>query len=166
MTFRQQQTGELYYDLNGAFFRGDPWSSIYFAGGWGDGTLVYPGSNSTHTTLGAAQVGVSTPIWIPSIRLKMMRDGYQDYEYLYLLNSLGGASATLVTNEISSWITNGYEFNPTIVPSSTIYFPDPQQSVTFTGDLPDARYALGTAIHQLSYTVVLQPPTNLTATVN
>ena len=59
----------------------DPWQSIYPSGAWGDGTLVYAGSNvaGKDNYVGA----ISIPIILPSIRLKLMRDGTQDYEYLH-----------------------------------------------------------------------------------
>ena len=79
------------------------------------------------------------------MRLKMMRDGMQDYEYLNLLTNEGQGS--FAQSEISSWITNAYTFN-----------------VNSSG-LTNARQALGQAIHQLTYPVTLQPPTNVTATV-
>jgi hypothetical protein len=156
MTFRNQQVGELYYLLDGCFYypcgqgtpggtTNDPWSSVYEYGNNGDGNLIYPGSNSTNTSSLASQVGVSIPIWIPSMRIKMMRDGMQDYEYLNLLTNQGNGS--LVQSEISSWITNGYTFN--VNPSG----------------LTAARQALGQAIHQLTYPVSLQPPPSVSGTV-
>jgi hypothetical protein len=155
MSFRNTQSGELYYLLDACFDNTngcgyDPWNSVHDAGNNGDGDLVYPGSNSTNcggtcSSPGSAKIGVSIPIWIPSIRLKMMRDGMQDYEYLNLLTNQGQGS--LVQSEISSWITNAYAF-----------------SVNPSG-LTTARQALGQAIHQLTYPVTVQPPTNVTVTV-
>ncbi|MGZ3441843.1 MAG: DUF4091 domain-containing protein, partial [Polyangia bacterium] len=42
--WRQKVDGELYYDTTYAFARGDAWSSQYYYGGNGDGTLFYPGT--------------------------------------------------------------------------------------------------------------------------
>lgn len=153
MSFRNQQVGELYYALDACFYYNcggsspNPWASNYEFGNNGDGDLLYYGTNSTNcSTCGGAFVNVSTPIWIPSIRLKMMRDGMQDYEYLNLLTNEGEGS--LVQSEISSWITNAYTFS--VAPSG----------------LTAARQALGQAIHQLTYPVAaLQPPANVTATL-
>jgi hypothetical protein len=115
LTYLHGQTGELYYYIDvcdgpgGASTQcGDPYRSSpnplisdYYAGGWGDGTLMYPGSST--------YVGTATPIWLPSMRLKMIRDGMQDYEYLNALTNLGqGAFATL---QAGSFITNSYTFN-------------------------------------------------------
>ena len=92
--------------------------------------------------------GVTHPIWLPSLRLKMIRDGMQDYEYLKVLTAAGKGS--LVTMQISSWITNSYTFNV-----------DP-------AGITAARQALGTALHQLTYpsgTSSVTPPTSLGGTV-
>ena len=46
-----------------------------FAGANGDGYLVYPG----------AKYGTDTPI--PTMRLMELRDGFEEYEFLYLLEN-------------------------------------------------------------------------------
>jgi len=75
--------GELYYSMDEAYGRGqDPWDSVFLVGGNGDGTLFYPGRPD--------HIGGRTGIPIESIRLKLIRDGMQDYEYLALLAKLGG----------------------------------------------------------------------------
>ena len=142
MTFRNNESGELYYLQDGCFYypcgtgTTDPWISVYEYGNWGDGDLWYPGTT--------AHVGVKIPIWIPSIRVKMIRDGMQDYEYLNLMANEGKES--LVQREISSWITNGYTFdmNP--------------------GGLARARQALGNAMHELNYPANLQGSSNRVGT--
>jgi hypothetical protein len=137
LTYLHGQTGELYYSLDVCWAGGDahncllqgqttnpnpnPIQSVYYSGGWGDGDLLYPGST--------AYVGTPIPIWLPSMRLKMIRDGMQDYEYLHALTNLGYGS--LATQEAKSFITNSYTFNN-----------DP---VVFEA----ARAALGTKLHQL-----------------
>lgn len=134
LTFLHRQSGELYYDTDYCWGRhscsgSDPWVSVYYAGGNGDGTLIYPGTN--------AKIGVTNPIFLPSIRLKHIRDGMQDYEYLNALTNAGEGS--LVTAQINSWITNSYMFD-----------------TTGTG-LQAARQTLGTTLHDLTY-----PPTPIT----
>jgi hypothetical protein len=52
--------------------------------GTGDGTLFYPGT--------VARIGGQTDIPVASIRLKMVRESYEDYEYLKMLADLGGAA--------------------------------------------------------------------------
>jgi hypothetical protein len=134
MTYLHGQTGELYYYIDVCDGPGgdasqcsypapgppNPLVSNYYAGGWGDGTLMYPGS--------PAYVGTKIPIWLPSIRLKMIRDGMQDYEYLNALKNLGDES--FGTQQARSFITNSYTFNNN--PAA----------------LETARIALGTRLHQ------------------
>lgn len=73
--------GELYFDTVNAFNAQDPWESVYAFGGNGDGTLFYPGRPE--------RIGGKTPIPVESLRLKTIRDGLEDYEYLRLARSLG-----------------------------------------------------------------------------
>jgi hypothetical protein len=146
ITYLHGQTGELYYgydlcqapfvypntitgcDPSGTYVNG--WTSLYSYGNWGDGNLMYFGSNEvgSYNYMGA---GVTTPIFLPSIRLKMIRDGVQDYEYLYKLNSLGYGS--FVNTQITSWVTNSYTFETT------------------GSGLQAARIALGNKLHSLSF---------------
>ena len=72
--FNYRATGELYWDTAYAYGRGDPWNSQWEFGGNGDGTLFYPGTPS--------KIGGTTNIPVASIRLKMIREGMEDYEYL------------------------------------------------------------------------------------
>lgn len=125
ISYRNGVTGELYYLLNYSWGKGDPWQSVYAFGGWGDGTLLYPG---TSATLGPH---VTHPIFLPSVRLKHLRDGVQDYEYLNILSSKGQRS--LVNAEVESWIKNSYTFETT------------------GSGLAAARMVLGTAMHKMTY---------------
>ena len=84
-------SGELYYavDQRLAIFDekgtlvSTAWTDQWFAGGNGDGTLFYPWDKD--------RVGGETPIPIESMRMKLIRNGHQDYEYLRLagLNNKG-----------------------------------------------------------------------------
>jgi len=149
ITFLHGQTAELYYASDvcaasnyspagncGVYGGGagtspfNPLISDYYAGGWGDGTLIY------YTGV-AYNAGTTIPLILPSTRLKMIRDGMQDYEYLNLLTKLGKSS--FVQSEISSWVTNTYTFN--VNPSG----------------LSGARQSLGETIHQLTYPVTRNP---------
>jgi hypothetical protein len=76
LSFRYRVTGELYYNSVERYNVGDPWESTRMHGGNGDGTLFYPGA--------PARVAGRTDIPIESIRLKLIRDGEEDYEYLLL----------------------------------------------------------------------------------
>jgi hypothetical protein len=145
LTYLHGQTGELYYAADvcntpsynpycvPSGVTWNPWNGIYYSGGWGDGTLVYPGcvGSSNSSAVCYMGSGVTTPLILPSVRLKLIRDGVQDYEYLNVLKNNGKSS--LVSAQISSWITNSYTFE-----------------TSGTG-LQSARTALGNAMHALSY---------------
>ena len=76
--WRYRISGELYFNIDEAFSHPvDPWTSLLLFGGNGDGTLFYPGR--------VAKVGGSHDIPIESIRLKLIREGLEDYEYFVLL---------------------------------------------------------------------------------
>lgn len=75
-------SGELYFHTTYAYEQGDPWDDQYHFTGNGDGTLFYPGT--------PARIGGRTHVPIESIRLKLIRDGLEDYEYLIALERAGG----------------------------------------------------------------------------
>jgi hypothetical protein len=79
--WRQKVSGELYYDTTYAFTKGDPWANQYYFGGNGDGTLFYPGT--------PAKIGGTSNVPIGSLRMKMIREGMEDYEYFKLLHDAG-----------------------------------------------------------------------------
>lgn len=152
-------TGDLYYLLDQCFSgtsgcHTSPWGSELSNGIYGDGNLLYPGTNSTNCSgCGGAFVGVSTPIWMPSIRLKLIRDGIQDYEYMKVLAAHGESS--VVTSAYNAWISNAYCYNASATTGATVtdntgYCPS-SGSITFTGDLTDAKIAMGNAVHALTY---------------
>ncbi len=70
--------GLLYWRVDN--WSSDPWNNVYgYAGGYpGEGMLVYPG----------AQVGLPGQV-VPSMRLKYLRDGVDDYDYVELLKQAG-----------------------------------------------------------------------------
>jgi Glycoside hydrolase 123 N-terminal domain/Glycoside hydrolase 123, catalytic domain len=71
--------GVLYFTIDDKL--ATAWSSVYDFGGNGDGTLLYPGKPSI--------IGGQTDIPVASIRLKMIREGFEDYEYMKLVSDLG-----------------------------------------------------------------------------
>ena len=112
--------GELYYATD--MWGDHPWDHLYYAAGNGDGALFYPWT--------AEQVGGRTPIPVASIRLKLIRDGMEDYEYLAALARTG--ETQLISDAVRSFITN---------------------ATTFKDDaatLAAARDKLGTALHRRS----------------
>ncbi|MBI3803650.1 MAG: DUF4091 domain-containing protein [Nitrospirae bacterium] len=101
MSFKYDIQGELYYDLVFAYDQGDAWVTQYYFGGNGDGTLYYPGSPD--------KIGGTHHIPIESIRLKLIREGMEDYEYLSLLQSLGDDA--FAQQQLSRIVTNTYTFD-------------------------------------------------------
>jgi hypothetical protein len=75
-------SGELYWSVDHKLLTA--WTDQYAFGTNGDGTLFYPGLPS--------RIGGSQPIPIESLRLKLIRDGLEDYEYLLHLARNGAAA--------------------------------------------------------------------------
>lgn len=128
MMFKDTVSYELYFsvDCNATSDCGgnvSVWQNAYQFGCNGDGSIVYPSSPTV--------VAVSTPIWVPTMRLKYYRDGEQDYEYMNKLANDG--KSALVWTEINSWIISASSY-----------------TLTNSG-LENARLAMGWAIHQETY---------------
>jgi len=69
---RHGATGFVYFRMTHAYRDGnDPWRNQFYFAANGDGTLLYPGYPGAHRA-------------IPSLRMKIFRDGLEDYEYLLL----------------------------------------------------------------------------------
>jgi hypothetical protein len=83
--------GILYWAVD-AYYTGDPWNQPYFSGGFpGEGILIYPGQ----------PVGVTGPV--ASMRLKWIREGIEDFEYVQMLKALGsGAFALQVSRSVGA----------------------------------------------------------------
>ena len=81
LAFLEGVGGELYFDTVFAYNASDPWQGVLAFGGNGDGTLFYPGTPS--------RVGGAHHVPVESLRLKAIRDGLQDYEYLVQLAARG-----------------------------------------------------------------------------
>lgn len=104
MTWSQRASGELYFALNyadSARSAAEEYANLYDFGGNGDGTLIYPGTPEI--------IGGTTHIPIESIRLKEIRDGEQDFEYLTLLAQSGQKAQADAL--VASLVTNDYTFN-------------------------------------------------------
>ena len=86
--------GILYWAANFWNQTPDPWldpvtyiSGFDCSGGYvlnGEGSLIYPGD---HTKRYTGQPNVIGPV--SSIRLELLREGIEDYEYLWMLKDLG-----------------------------------------------------------------------------
>lgn len=91
LTFLYDATGELYWEVVGSpdnandppFLR-TAWEDQFHFGGQGDSTLFYPGiaKSGTGGPATAPIIGGNDDIPLESIRLKRIRDGREDYEYL------------------------------------------------------------------------------------
>jgi hypothetical protein len=79
VAFLEDATGELYYQT--LEMLSTAWTDQYRWWGNGDGTLFYPGLPSI--------IGGSTEVPIPSLRLKLIRLGFQDYEWLKAVSDAG-----------------------------------------------------------------------------
>ena len=89
-------TGLLYWRVD--LWTADPWNNVRtFNNGerwfYGDGMLLYPG----------AQVGVASSV--ASMRLKWLRDGVEDYDYVQILKRLGHGPQALSASRqaAASW---------------------------------------------------------------
>jgi Domain of unknown function (DUF4091) len=94
MTWKYGLDGFLYYDTVYAYsVNRDPWDDVYAFGANGDGTLFYPGKPSL--------IGGKTDIPCFSIRLMLIRQSLQDYEYMRLLRLHGhGALANKAVDAV------------------------------------------------------------------
>jgi hypothetical protein len=109
-------TGVLYWRIDD-FGNGDPWTTAESSesGGEqypGDGQLVYPGQE-------AGVEGV-----LPSLRLKALRDGEEDYELLGLAQRAGvGPQATAIARGVAtSW--DAWSRNPEVLERARIQIGD------------------------------------------
>jgi hypothetical protein len=93
LAWRYAISGELYFNINEAFTKDtDPWASLHLFGGHGDGTLVYPGR--------VQRIGGKHDIPIESIRLKLIREGLEDYEYFVLLGRAADAHVERIVHSL------------------------------------------------------------------
>jgi hypothetical protein len=103
-------TGQLYWDTTNQFT--SAWDNQFAGsgnGGHGDGTLLYPGTPD--------RIGGTTPIPLESFRLKMIRDGEQDYEYLRLADQVDHARTMSIAQGLYT-STAGPDFSDAAVESA------------------------------------------------
>jgi hypothetical protein len=129
LTFQLGATGELYWETTWAYDH-DPWTNQWDFTGNGDGTLFYPGT--------PAKIGGSTHIPVASIRLKMIREGMEDYEYLKRVSALGDPG---FARRVASSL-----------------FPNPYTTAVAPADLSAARAKLAQRILELSAGSAQPPP--------
>jgi hypothetical protein len=94
IAYGERVSAELYYET--VMHLDDAWNSYQAGhnalcdfGGNGDGALFYPGT--------PAKIGGTTDIPVESMRLELIREGMEDYEYLHLLDQLGGGAEARAT---------------------------------------------------------------------
>jgi Domain of unknown function (DUF4091) len=84
-------TGMLYWQVD--YWTNDPWHDVAYVDGDrvypGEGVLVYPGQ----------VVGIKGVV--PSMRLKWIREGVEDYEYIKFLKKSRGSEVTKITQEVA-----------------------------------------------------------------
>ena len=93
MHYIYRVTGLHYFDS--VFHLGEAWDmngTTAFTGN-GDGTLLYPGTPFAVPGGSSQAIGGTTHIPLASTRLKALRDGLEDYEYLKLCEAAAGATA-------------------------------------------------------------------------
>ena len=108
LTWKYRISGELYYNMTESYeLQRDPWRDLYLHGGNGDGSLFYPGRID--------RIGGNRDVPIESIRLKLIRDGLEDYEYLTLLAANGYLK--FADDEVNRLVSNTYswENNPELL---------------------------------------------------
>jgi hypothetical protein len=109
ITWRYGMQGILYWDMKYWSEVKSPWTdpvtyrSGYFCSNGGvlngEGSLLYPGSETRQYT---GQANVDGPV--SSIRFELLREGIEDYEYLWLLKSLGDAA--FADDAVKSMVVN------------------------------------------------------------
>ena len=98
MSFSYAMQGELYWGSNAADITytnssNSSWEQQWLAGGNGDGSLTCPGRPD--------HIGGNSFIPIASIRLKHIRDGLEDLEYMYILqDSVGRDAAEAIVDRV------------------------------------------------------------------
>jgi hypothetical protein len=88
----EKATGFLYWDVS-AWNDKDPWGPEIDYGMTGDGVLVYPGNHAGSLAPIGSPSGVAIDGPIPSYRLKMIRNGLQDWALFVLADQKGLTSA-------------------------------------------------------------------------
>jgi hypothetical protein len=104
LTFVYDVGGELYYNTVEAR---DPWSEAHLHGGNGDGTLLYPGT--------PARIGGRTEVPVGSVRLALVREGLEDYEYLRAFQDRFGRAAALALARKVARRTFDWEHDPRVL---------------------------------------------------
>jgi hypothetical protein len=103
-SFKNRLSGELYFATTQTWDGGE-WDDQWAFSGHGDGTLLYPGTPSAVSGGSPVAIGGTNHIPIASIRLKLIREGMEDYEYLKLLADQG--STAFADAKVAAVFPNG-----------------------------------------------------------
>jgi hypothetical protein len=145
MHFIYDAPGMLYWDVANRL--PDAWRSngIYDFTGQGDGTLVYPGTPATVVNGSSYAIGGTSHIPVASLRLKMIREGLEDYEYLTLCKRVDPARAMSIARGLFPMSGTG----PNGQPTGSMYSANNHPNATpaaFAQRLDDARAQLAQCI--------------------
>ncbi|MCA9598467.1 MAG: DUF4091 domain-containing protein [Myxococcales bacterium] len=92
IAFELDLTGELYFETTYQLTTAWDANGQCAFSGHGDGTLFYPGKPSV--------IGGTTDVPVESIRMKMIREGMEDYEYLTLAAQKDAAQAKAIAQTL------------------------------------------------------------------
>jgi hypothetical protein len=101
----------LYYAANYDYGVTNPWTNQYEFGGNGDGNLIYPGALDPASGVSQGGYTFTTDTAVASIRMKAIRQGQFDIEYLNLAKQKGLSTnlSTLVPNQFT-WSRNNADY--------------------------------------------------------
>jgi hypothetical protein len=145
MHFIYDAPGMLYWDISDKL--PDAWRNdgIYDFTGQGDGTLVYPGTPTTVANGSSYAIGGASHIPVASFRLKMIREGLEDYEYLTLCKAVDPAKAMSIARGLFPMSGTGANGQPTGSMYSANNYPS-STPAAFAQNLDDARVRLAQCI--------------------
>jgi hypothetical protein len=145
MHFIYDAPGMLYWDVSNKL--PDAWRSdgIYDFTGQGDGTLVYPGTPTSVVNGSSYAIGGTSHIPVASYRLKMIREGLEDYEYLSLCKTVDPTTAMSIARGMFPMSGTGANGEPTGSLYAASNYPNPAPA-TFAENLESARVKLAQCI--------------------
>lgn len=89
-SYIERASGELYFTTANFKTPGAAWGEAKFYGANGDEYLYYPGRSAANASF---SIGGRSDIPIESARLKHVRDGFEDHEWLTILERTEGVSS-------------------------------------------------------------------------
>jgi hypothetical protein len=135
----------LYWDLSAHLANAWRNDGIYDFTGQGDGTLLYPGTPTTVVNGSSYAIGGVSHIPIASLRLKMIREGLEDYEYLTLCKAVNPATAMSIARTMFPMSGTGANGQPTGSMFSANNYPNATPAA-FADNIESARVQLAQCI--------------------